>query len=80
MSYGTLGWIERAQRPGDREHFQGYLILPFLPLVSVGGQRVLGSRAAIRADLQFIIWPFETGPVNPRVTGGVSIPLGRYSQ
>ena len=80
VSYGTLGWIERAQRPGDQERFQAYMLLPFLPLVSVGGQRVSGARAAIRGDVQFIIWPFETGSVHPRVTGGVSIPLGRYSR
>jgi hypothetical protein len=80
VSYGTLGWSERAQRRGDQDHFQSYLLLPILPLVGVGGQRVIGTRAAIRGDLQFIIWPFETGPVHPRVTGGVSIPLGRYSR
>ena len=79
VSYGTLGWTERTTRRGGRSgEFDSYVLLPFLPLVGVGGQRILGSHAAVRGDLQFLVWPFESGAVHPRFSGGVSIPIGRY--
>jgi hypothetical protein len=78
FSYGTLGWVQREQEYGNPDGFNSAVILPFLPLVGLGGQRVLGAHAAIRGDVQFLLWPFETGAVHPRLSGGVTIPLGRF--
>jgi hypothetical protein len=78
VSYGTLGWAERTQQPGTDDHFTSFVLLPFIPLVGIGGQRVIGAHAAIRGDLQFMIWPFESGAIHPRLSAGVTVPIGRF--
>jgi hypothetical protein len=80
VSYGTLGWIERGQEYGAHDRFTAYVVLPFLPLVGIGGQRVLDRYVAIRGDLQFMIWPFEVGVVHPRMSASVTVPIGRYGR
>lgn len=79
-TYGTAGWIERSQSPQSfvQGRFDSNLIPPFLPIVGMGWQRVVGEHVAIRVDGQLLIGPFEGANVIPRAGGGVSIPVGRY--
>jgi hypothetical protein len=76
-TYGTAGWIQRAQsgRAFSEGRFDSELIMPFLPLIGIGWQRVLGERLAFRVDGQLLLWPFESGFIAPRIGGGISIPL-----
>jgi hypothetical protein len=79
-TYGTAGWIQRAQsgRAFAEGRFDSDLIMPILPLVGIGWQRALGQHVAVRLDGQLLLWPFESGFISPRVGGGISIPLGSY--
>jgi hypothetical protein len=81
-TYGTAGWIQRAQ---GREYFSdgtfdSELIFPFLPTIGFGWQRVLGGHLAFRVDAQVLLWPIESASFSPRIAGGMSIPFGRYQR
>ena len=76
-TYGDkAGWIERSQSPESfrQGRFDSNMIAPFLPILGIGGQRVIGEHMAIRVDGQFLILP----AIAVRVGGGISIPVGRY--
>lgn len=77
-TYGTAGWVERQSVPPGR--LRAALVPPFLPLVGVSAQRATATRVAIRLDGQVLIWPFESGTLFPRVSVGITVPLGRRNR
>jgi hypothetical protein len=68
-TYGTAGFTGRTTvSPG---HLDTWLLPPILPMVGIGWQQVVG-------DGQLVVGPFEGGNAVPRITVGVSIPIGGY--
>jgi hypothetical protein len=72
VTYGTAGWVERW---GSRRGLESAMIPPFLPMVGLGWQREVAERRIFRVDGQFLIGPFESTIVIPRVSAGVSVPI-----
>lgn len=77
-TYGTAGWVERQSVPPGR--LRAALVPPFLPLVGVSAQRAAATSVAVRFDGQILIWPFESGTLFPRISVGVTVPLGRRNR
>jgi hypothetical protein len=77
-TYGTAGWIERQRVPPGRLRLM--TIPPILPIVGICRQQVVAKYVAIRIDGQLVIWPFERGIALPRISAGVSVPIGGYTR
>jgi hypothetical protein len=77
-TYGTAGWIERQSVPPGR--LDSLLIPPILPIVGTGWQQLVAKYIALRVDGQLLLWPFESGFAVPRISGGVSVPIGGYTR
>jgi hypothetical protein len=54
-----------------------YPAVPILPMIGVGVHHVVNPHLALRLDAQAIVVPYPV--LVTRLTGGVSVPLGRYS-
>lgn len=74
-TYGTSGWVERQSVPPGR--LRAAVVLPFMPLAGMSTQHAMARRVAVRLDGQVLIWPFESGTLFARVSGGVTVPIGR---
>jgi hypothetical protein len=77
-TYGTAGWIERQRVPPGRLRL--VVIPPILPIVGIGWQRVVAKYVVIRVDGQLAFWPFEGGIAVPRISAGMSVPIGGYTR
>lgn len=77
-TYGTAGWIERQSVPPGR--LRPLPIPPILPIVGIGGQKIIARYMAIRGDVQLLVWPFERGIAVPRLGAGVSVPIRGYAR
>jgi hypothetical protein len=77
-TYGSAGWIERQSVPPGRLRLLP--IPPILPIVGIGGQKVVAKYIAIRGDAQLLLWPFENGIAVPRISAGVSVPIRGYAR
>ena len=76
VTYGTAGWVERTSHDGKR--FDSGFIPPLAPMLGFGGDHVVAKHAAVRVDAQ-LVWLLGT-LVQPRFSGGVSIPIGGYQR
>ena len=74
-SYGLAGLVVRTYSP--RGHRSG-LIPPIYPIVGLGWQRAISRYAAFRVDAQLMFPYGEAVGITPRLSGGVSIPIGGY--
>jgi hypothetical protein len=72
VTYGTAGYIETTSP--DARQFGSAFSAPFSPLGGFGGEYHFAKYAAIRVDAQ-VIWLLGIA-VQPRLSGGVSIPIG----
>lgn len=77
-TYGTAGWIERQSVPPGRLRLLP--VPPFLPMVGISAQKAVAEYIAVRVDGQLLVWPFESGIAVPRISAGVSIPIGGYAR
>ena|SRR5687767_5450099 len=77
-TYGSAGWIERQSVAPGRLRLLP--IPPFLPIVGMSAQKVVAKYIAIRGDGQLLVWPFESGIAVPRISAGVSVPIGGYAR
>jgi hypothetical protein len=75
-TYGTAGLTGRT--PVSPSRLDTWLLPPILPIVGIGWQQVVAKYMAIRGDGQLVIGPFEGGNLVPRISVGVSIPIGGY--
>jgi hypothetical protein len=77
-TYGSAGWIEWQSVPPGRLRLLP--IPPFVPIVGISAQKVVAEFIAIRVDGQLLVWPFESGIAVPRISAGVSVPIGGYAR
>jgi hypothetical protein len=77
VTYGTAGWVERTgDGAGPNPRFTPGFIPPLAPLLGFGGEHVVATHAAVRVEAQ-LVWLLGT-LVQPRFSGGVSVPIGGY--
>jgi len=77
-TYGSAGWIERQSVPPGRLRLLP--IPPILPMVGIGGQKIIAKYIAIRGDVQLFVWPSGSGIAAPRLSGGLSVPIRGYAR